>query len=50
MPLHFESYAELNVYIRTHGPLPTDREVWVGQRVVFPHRCTPAGECRGARV
>jgi hypothetical protein len=33
--LVFEDYRQMSDYIRAHGPLPTDKEVWVGSRVIL---------------
>jgi len=32
----FEDYRQMSDYIRAHGPLPTDKEVRVGNRVILP--------------
>jgi hypothetical protein len=32
----FEDYRQTSDYIRAHGPLPTDKEVRVGNRVILP--------------
>ena len=38
--LIFEDYWQMSDYIRKHGPLPTDKEVSVGSRVILPGRVT----------
>jgi hypothetical protein len=35
-PLVFEDYRQMSDYIRAHGPLPTDKEIRVGSRVILP--------------
>ena len=44
----FEDYRQMSDYIKAHGPLPTDKEVRVGGRVILPGRVTDvsAGEGR----
>ena len=37
-PLVFADHRQLNDYIATTGPLPRDREVRVGTRVILPGR------------
>jgi hypothetical protein len=32
----FEDYRQMSDYVRAHGPLPTDKEVRVGSRVILP--------------
>jgi len=46
-PLVFENHRQLNDFIREQGPLPTDREVRLGDRVVLTG-LAPATNDQGA--